>query len=289
VYEQFYGFRTKPFALLPQEEFLFLSKQHRMALDLLVYGLRNQAMFCVVTGGIGTGKTTLMRYLLARNGPNVGVAMITGMEGSFEELMQWILSGFGLDYQGKDKIGMQRELIDYLRRQEVRGKRMVLVLDEAQALDAHVLEALRLFSNINAGRTTLLQIILVGQPQLRDLLRRPEMQQFAQRVAVDYVLQPLDRDQTQAYIQHRISLSAQSRNDLFTSDACEAIYNASRGVPRIINLMADTALVYGYADQKQQIDATVVNDMLADKQKEGGWLFQQAPPAAVTPISGTGS
>jgi type II secretory pathway predicted ATPase ExeA len=108
-------------------------------------------------------------------------------------------------------------------------------------------------------------------------------------VAVDYVLQPLDRDQTQAYIQHRISLSAQSRNDLFTSDACEAIYNASRGVPRIINLMADTALVYGYADQKQQIDATVVNDMLADKQKEGGWLFQQAPPAAVTPISGTGS
>jgi type II secretory pathway predicted ATPase ExeA len=288
LYEQFYGFRAKPFALLPQEEFLYLSKQHRMALDLLVYGLRNQAMFCVVTGGIGTGKTTLMRYLLARNGPNVSVAMITGMEGTFEELLQWILSGFGLEYKGKDKIGMQQALIEYLKRQEVRGKRMVLVLDEAQALDAHVLEALRLFSNINAGRTTLLQIILVGQPQLRDLLRRPEMQQFAQRVAVDYVLQPLDREQTQAYIQHRLSLSTQNRNDLFTSDACEAIFNASRGIPRVINLLCDTALVYGYADQKQQIDGKLVNEMLADKQKDGGWLFQPAQPAAVTPITGAG-
>jgi type II secretory pathway predicted ATPase ExeA len=245
-------------------------------------------MFCVVTGGIGTGKTTLMRYLLARNGPNVSVAMITGMEGTFEELLQWILSGFGLDYKGRDKIGMQQALIEYLKRQEVRGKRMVLVLDEAQALDAHVLEALRLFSNINAGRTTLLQIILVGQPQLRDLLRRPEMQQFAQRVAVDYVLQPLDREQTQAYIQHRLSLSTQNRNDLFTSDACEAIFNASRGIPRVINLLCDTALVYGYADQKQQIDGKLVNEMLADKQKDGGWLFQPAHPAAVTPITGAG-
>ncbi len=288
MYEQFYGFRAKPFALLPQEEFLFLSKQHRMALDLLVYGLRNQAMFCVVSGDIGTGKTTLMRYLLARNGPNVSVAMITGMSGTFEELMQWILSGFGLDYKGRDKIGMQQALIEYLKRQEVRGKRMVLVIDEAQALDAEVLEQLRLFSNINAGRTTLLQTILVGQPGLREILRRSEMRQFAQRVAVDYVLMPLDRDQTLAYIQHRLSLSAQNRTDLFTTDACDAIYNASRGVPRVINLMCDTALVYGYADQKQQIDATVVNEMLADKQREGGWLFQAAQPVPVTPISQTG-
>jgi general secretion pathway protein A len=286
VYEQFYGFRTKPFALLPQEEFLFLSKQHRMALDLLVYGLRNQAMFCVVTGAIGTGKTTLMRYLLSRNGPNVQVAMITGMDGSFEELLQWILSGFGLDYKGKDKIGMQQALIEFLKRQEVRGKRMVLVIDEAQALDANVLEALRLFSNINAGRATLLQIILVGQPQLRDLLRRPEMQQFAQRVGVDYVLTPLDRDQTIQYIHHRVSMSALNRNDLFTTEACDAVFIASRGIPRIINLMCDTALVYGFADQKQQIDARTVEDMLADKQKEGGWLFQPLPPAAVTQISG---
>lgn len=286
MYEPFYGFRVKPFALLPQEEFLFLSKQHRMALDLLVYGLRNQAMFCVVTGDIGTGKTTLMRYLLSRNGPNVSVAMITGMHGSFEELMQWIFSGFGLDYRGKDRIGLQQALIEYLRRQEVRGKRMVLVIDEAQALNPDVLEELRLFSNINAGQTMLLQIILVGQPGLREILRRPEMRQFAQRVAVDYILSPLDREQTQAYIRHRLSLAGQSREDLFSAEACDAIFQASRGVPRVINLLCDTALVYGYADQKATIDAATVAEMLSDKQREGGWLFQQASPATVTPISG---
>ncbi len=289
MYESFYGFVHKPFALLPQEEFLFLSKQHRMALDLLVYGLRNQAMFCVVTGDIGTGKTTLMRYLLARNGPNVSVAMITGMHGTFEELMQWILSGFGLDYKGQDKIALQRTLIEYLRRQEVRGKRMVLVIDEAQALSADVLEELRLFSNVNAGRTMLLQTILVGQLGLREMLRRPEMRQFAQRVAVDYVLTPLDREQTVAYIRHRLSLAGRNREELFTTDACEAIYGASRGVPRVINLLSDMVLVYGYADEKKQIDATLVNEMLADKQREGGWLFQPSGPAAVTPIAGAGA
>jgi type II secretory pathway predicted ATPase ExeA len=289
MYESFYGFRQKPFALLPQEEFLFLSKQHRMALDLLVYGLRNQAMFCVVTGDIGTGKTTLMRYLLSRNGPNVSVAMITGVHGSFEELMQWILSAFGIDYKGKDRISMQQALIEFLRRQEVRGKRMVLVVDEAQALSADVLEELRLFSNVNAGRTTLLQTILVGQPNLREMLRRPEMRQFAQRVAVDYILAPLDRDQTQAYVRHRLALASEGRTDLFTTDACDAIFNASRGVPRVINLLCDTALVYGYADEKQQIDAATVNEMLADKQREGGWLFQPGPAATVTPISGAGN
>jgi type II secretory pathway predicted ATPase ExeA len=149
-----------------------------------------------------------------------------------------------------------------------------------------VLEELRLFSNVNAGRTILLQIILVGQLGLREMLRRPEMRQFAQRVAVDYVLTPLDREETQGYIQHRLATAATGRENLFTADACDAVYTASRGVPRIINLLCDTALVYGYADQKQFIDAATVNEMLADKAKEGGWLFQPAHPASVTPISG---
>ena len=284
MYEAFYGFRIKPFGLLPQEEFLFLSRQHRMALDMLVYGLRNEAMFCVVAGDIGTGKTTLMRYLLSRNSPDVSVAMITGMHGTFEELLQWILSGFQLDYRGSDKIGMQHALIDYLRRQEARGKRIGLVIDEAQALSSDVLEELRLFSNINAGRTTLLQTILVGQLGLRDMLRRPEMRQFAQRVGVDYTLTPLDREQTQAYIRHRLQ-RAHGRENLFTPEACDAVFAASRGVPRVINLLCDTALVYGYADQKPSIDALTVNEMVADKAREGGWLFQAAQPASVTPIA----
>jgi general secretion pathway protein A len=278
VYEPFYGFKVKPFALLPQEEFMFLSRQHRMALDLLIYGLRNQAMFCVVSGDIGTGKTTLMRYLLSRHGPRVSVGLVTGVSGTFSELMQWMLAEFGLDYRGLDKIGMQQALIDYLKRQEVQGRRVLLVIDEAQTLAAEVLEELRLFSNVNAGRTMLLQTVLVGQLTLRNTLRRSEMRQFAQRVAVDYLLSPLDKDQTQAYVRHRVTIARPGREDLFTDGACDAIFAASRGIPRIINLLCDTALVYGYADQKRVIDEDTVGEMLADKERSGGWLFDRRTP-----------
>jgi type II secretory pathway predicted ATPase ExeA len=275
VYEPFYGFNVKPFALLPQEEFMYLSRQHRLALDLLTYGLRNQAMFCVVCGDIGTGKTTLMRYLLGRHGPRIVVGMVTGVNGTFAELLQWMLAEFGLDHRGLDKIGMQQALVDYLKRQETHGKRVVLVIDEAQALAAEVLEELRLFSNINAGRKMLLQTVLVGQLTLRSTLRRSEMRQFAQRVAVDYLLAPLDKEQTKAYIRHRLAVANPSQANLFTDDACEAVFAASRGIPRIINLLCDTALVYGYADQKQSIDVETVNEILADKEREGGWLFDR--------------
>jgi len=288
MYEPFYGFKVKPFALLPQEEFMFLSRQHRMALDLLIYGLRNQAMFCVVTGDIGTGKTTLMRYLLSRHGPRTSVAMITGMNGTFVELLQWILTELGLEYKGLDRIAMQQALVQYLKWQDALNKRVVLIVDEAQSLAAEVLEDLRLFSNINASRTTLLQTVLVGQLALREMLRRPEMRQFAQRVAVDYLLAPLDKEQTHSYIRHRLGLACPGRENLFTAEACDAIFVASRGVPRIVNLFCDTALVYGYADQKQTIDVSTVNEMLGDKAREGGWLFQSSQPAPLTSVATNG-
>jgi type II secretory pathway predicted ATPase ExeA len=273
VYEPFYGFKLKPFALLPQEEFMFLSRQHRMALDLLIYALTNRALFCVVSGGIGTGKTTLLRFLLSRHASNTSVGMITGMSGSYEELLQWVLSQFGLDFRGLDRIALQQALVDHLKRQLAQGISTVLVIDEAQALSPEVLEELRLFSNINAGRMMLLQTILVGQPALRDTLRKQQMLQFAQRVAVDYVLTPLDRQQTGAYIRHRLQIAGPVTEDLFSLDACDAIFEASDGIPRIVNLLCDMALVYGYADQKPTIDADIVNEMLEDKARDGGWLF----------------
>ncbi len=277
MYESFYGFNVRPFALLPQEEFMYLSPQHRMALDLLVYGLSNRALFCVVTGDIGTGKTTLLRYLLKKRGPQISVGMVTGMSGTFVELLQWILAEFGLGYQGLDKIGMQQLLVEFAKREEARLKRLVLIVDEAQALALDVLEELRLFSNVSAGYAPILQIVLVGQLSLRDTLRRPEMRQFAQRVGVDYLLTPFDKDQTQAYIRHRLGLAGPGQENLFTPDACDAIFESSRGIPRIINLLSDTALVYGYADQKPVIDASTVSEMLRDKARAGGWLFNRPP------------
>ena len=279
MYETFYGFRVKPFGLSPQEEFLFLSRQHRMALELLVYGLRNQAMFCVVTGDIGTGKTTLMRHLLNRRGAGNAVAMITGMHGTFTDLLQWILSEFGVEYQGLDKIAMQRALVEQLKWVNAHNKRVVLIIDEAQSLAPEVLEELRLFSNVNAGSTMLLQTVLVGQLGLRAMLRRLDMRPLAQRIGVDYVLGPLDKEQTHEYIRHRLSVAGPGREGLFTADACNAIFAASRGIPRVINLFCDTALVYGYADQKQTIDATTVKEMLDDKARDGGWLFQPSRPS----------
>jgi general secretion pathway protein A len=161
------------------------------------------------------------------------------------------------------------------KREEASGRRMVLIIDEAQSLAPEVLEELRLFSNVSAGYAPVLQTVLVGQPALRDTLRRREMRQFAQRVGVDYVLTPLDKEQTQAYIRHRLGLAGPGQEDLFTAEACDAIFEMSRGIPRIINLLSDTALVYGYADQKPAIDATTVNEMLRDKAREGGWLFNR--------------
>ena len=288
MYETFYGFKVKPFGLSPQEEFLFLSRQHRMALELLVYGIRNQAMFCAVTGDIGTGKTTLMRRLFGGRGPGNAVAMITGMHGTFTELLQWVLSEFGVDYQGLDKLALQHALTQQLKWVNARNKRVILVIDEAQSLAPEVLEELRLFSNINAGSMMLLQTVLVGQLGLRDTLRRPDMRPLAQRIGVDYVLTPLDKEQTHEYIRHRLGAAGSGREGLFTAEACDAIYMASRGVPRVINLFCDTALVYGYADQKQTIDAATVNEMLGDKTRDGGWLFQSSQPPPLASVTGIG-
>jgi len=273
MYEAYYGFNLRPFALLPQDEFMFLSRQHRMALDLLVYGLSNRALFCVVYGEIGTGKTTLLRYLLKRRGPNITVGMVTGINGGFHELLQWALLEFGLEHQGLDKIEMQKRLVEFVKREEAKGRRIVLILDEAQALAPSVLEELRLFSNVYAEYAPLLQTVLVGQLSLRTTLRRREMRQFAQRVGVDFHLTPLDQEQTEAYIRHRLGLAGPGREHLFTSEACQAVFSVSQGIPRIINLLCDTALVYGYADQKPTIDVGVVNEMLLDKARDGGWLF----------------
>ncbi len=282
MYEAFYGFREKPFSIIPDPGFLYFSPKHRMAFDLLEYGLMNQAGFNVITGEIGTGKTTLIRHLLGQMGPDVTVGLISNTHQSFGELLQWILFAFNLEYRGKEKVEMFHTFLDFLVQQYGQNKRAVLIVDEAQNMAAETLEELRMLSNVNADKDQVLQVILVGQAGLRDTLRRPDLEQFAQRIAVDYHLEALNQDETRTYIRHRINIAGVDNPGLFDEAACDAVYQHSQGVPRLINLLCDTSLVYGFAEQKTKIDAQIVNDVAADKHKGGIFPVQEKKRVAIS-------
>lgn len=268
MYETFYGFRSKPFSLLPDPEFLYPSKKHQTALTLLEYGLMNQASFSVITGDIGTGKTTLIRHLLNRMGRDMMVGLISNTHSSFGELLQWILLAFNLESTGKDRVDSYKTFVDFLIKQYSLNRRTVLVVDEAQNMSHQALEELRMLSNVNSEKDQVLQVILLGQPGLRDNLRDPRLEQFAQRIAVDYNLEPLDKDETRNYIRYRIEVAG-GNPDTFDDEACDVIFRYSGGTPRLINLLCDTALVYGYAEQSRCIDGRLAEDVVRDKQMGG--------------------
>lgn len=279
MYKAHFGLREKPFSLLPDPSFLYLSDKHRMALALLQYGLSNQAGFTAITGGIGTGKTTLIRHLLNTMEQDVTVGLISNTHRSFGELLQWILLAFNLDHANKSKVEMYQTFVEFMIREYARNRRTVLIVDEAQNMEADTLEELRMLSNVNADKDQVLQVVLVGQQQLRDTLRRPDLVQFAQRISVDYHLTPLTAEETQAYIRHRLSVAGGDPG-LFTDAACAAVHQFSHGVPRLVNLLSDLALVYGYAEQRKQIDADLIADVAREKQ--AGGLFP-APEAGLAP------
>ena len=277
MYQSFYGFREKPFSLLPDSGFLYLSGKHRMALTLLEYGLMNQAGFTVISGGIGTGKTTLIRKLLNDIDPTLKVGLISNTHQTFGDLLQWIALAYDLPHQGKDKVQLYQDFMEFIIHEYAQGRRTVLIVDEAQNMPADTLEELRMLSNINADKDQVLQIILVGQRELRETLKRPDLVQFAQRIGVDYHLEPLDAEETSDYIRHRCK-TAGGKAELFSDQVCQLIHQYSGGVPRLINLLCDTALVYGYAEQRDRVDATLVEEVAKEKQKGGLFPIQNAAP-----------
>ncbi len=283
MYEAFYGFREKPFSIIPDPGFLYLSRKHRMALDLLEYGLMNQAGFNVVTGDIGTGKTTLIRHLLGHMDRSMTVGLISNTHHSFGELLQWILFAFKLDYRGKEKVELFHTFVEFLISEYAQGRRTVLIVDEAQNMSPETLEELRMLSNVNADKDQVLQVILVGQARLRDLLQRPDLEQFAQRIAVDYHLEPLEGDETARYIRHRVAVAGGADPDLFDDAACAAIHAYTGGVPRLINLLCDTALVYGFAEQKKRIGVQIVDEVMADKLRGGISIMARKVPDRLLP------
>lgn len=235
MYETFYGFNQKPFSMLPDPSFLFLSKKHQAALTLLEYGLMNQVGFCILSGEPGTGKTTILRALLNRlDKDDMTVGLISNTHQSFGGLLDWILSVFDLHKANLTHVEMHQLFVDFLINEYANNRHVLLIVDEAQNIDPETLEELRMLSNVNTEKDQLLQVVLAGQPLLKENLRKPELMQFAQRIGVDYHLQSLSLAETFGYIQHRLVVAGAER-DVFTPEACERIHCYSGGSPRLIN------------------------------------------------------
>ena len=268
MYETHFGFREKPFSLLPDPGFLYLGRRHSMALAMLQYGVRSQAGFTVIAGEIGSGKTTLIRHLLDQLESDVTVGLISNTHSSFGELLEWVLLAFGIPHQGLDKVARHHRFTEFLISEYSKRRRTVLIIDEAQNLAPEALEELRMLSNINADKSLVLQLVLVGQPELRMLLRRPGLEQFAQRVSVAYYLEALSLEETVAYVRHRLKVAGGNPR-LFDSDALEWVHRASRGVPRVVNTICDMALVYAYASGQTQVDRATVEEVVRDRVATG--------------------
>jgi general secretion pathway protein A len=267
MYEAFYGLREKPFSILPKGNLIFWGRMHRMAFAMLEFGVLNHAGFTVVTGEIGSGKTTLVRHLLTKIGDNVNVGMIANTPRGRDELLRWIMMSLRQPIEG-DYLVVFRRFQEFLNEQARKRRYTVLVIDEAQNLGVEALEELRMLSNLNSDDAQILQLILIGQPQLRDQLRDPKLEQFAQRVSSDFHLTPLDATEVPQYIEFRLKAVGAARQ-LFTDGACALVAKASRGVPRIINILCDTVMVYGFAAGAETITAELVSQVIADKQTYG--------------------
>src|SRR5450755_81400 len=264
MYESFYGFKAKPFSLNPDPAFIFLATPHRKALTMLEYCLANEAAFCLISGEVGSGKTTLIRHLLNNLEQTITVGLISNTSPHFGRLLQWICMSFGLEYKDKDEVTLYEVFTRFLIDEYAKGHRVVLIVDEAQNLGPVRLEELRVLSNINADKHLLLQTILVGQPELRALIRTPQLLQLAQRIGADYHIGALSAEEARHYVHHRLRVAG-GRLSLFTHTAVMLAYQKSGGIPRLINHYCDRALISGYADGRARIDGELMAQVIQDR------------------------
>ncbi len=275
MYEAFYGLRDKPFSILPDPDLIYWCQNHRLAFAMLEFGVMNSAGFTVITGEIGCGKTTLIRYLLRKLDHHVSACLISNTPRTQDGLLPWVLMSLNQPFEGSHP-ALFKQFQQFLYEQCARGRRTILIIDEAQNLASDALEELRMLSNINTDKKQFLQIILVGQPQLKELLRAPQLLQFAQRVSSDFHLRPLNEREVGEYIEFRLK-AVGAPSQLFTDDACRFVASISRGIPRTINILCDTALVYGFAAEAGSITAELVSKVVQNKAQFGVLPFDLQP------------
>ena len=265
MYEQFYGLKEKPFEITPDPRFLYMSEQHREAYAHLTYALNETKGFTVITGEVGTGKTTLIQMLLARLDGHTRTAHLFNPKLSTRDFLNYICHDLGLKTEGLTTKGELLTLLhSFLLECYARKERVVLIIDEAQTLSPKLLEEVRLLTNLETPKSKLLQVILMGQPELDKILADQRFRQLRQRISVRYHLKPLNRDETREYIEKRLKVAGARDCHLFDEGAVREIWKRSNGVPRIINVLCDNALVTGYVEEKRPIDRKIIRDVARD-------------------------
>lgn len=269
MYEAFYGLSSKPFQLSPDPNFYFGSKQHRRAKAYLDYGVLRNDGFIVITGEVGAGKTTLLRGLLdSLNRSNVVIGNVVTTQLDAEDTLRMVGAAFGVRVKDAPKSEVLMSLEAFFVNQVTQGKRCLLIVDEAQNLTARAVEELRMLSNFQFSNQSLLQTFLVGQPEFRGILQKPEMEQFRQRVAATCHIGPLDEDETQRYMEHRLKCAGSTGKPTFDHDAYPAIHKASNGIPRRINRLCDRLLLLGFMQGRSHLTLADVKEVLRDIAQE---------------------
>ena len=276
MYESFYGLKEKPFDLHPDPDYLYMSRGHENAYTHLEYAIRENKGFVIVTGEIGSGKTTLINFLLTKIRQDIEVGLISNTSLTPEQFIMILCEEFEVSLNpsdSEDKARMLGRFHEFLLAQFGKKKRVILIIDEAQNLAPETLEEIRMLSNLEAEKHHLIQIILVGQPELKTKLQLKELEQFAQRITVHCHLEGLGREELDHYIRYRLQVAGARNVDVFSDNAVGAVHRYSRGIPRLINILCDTALVFGYADGLTRIDEGVIKAVV-ESRKAGGLLTE---------------
>jgi len=263
MYKEFYGFTTYPFALTPDTQFLYPSENYKDCLFYLLHGLQREYGLLVMTGAIGTGKTFVLHTLLKKLDEKTHAAFIVNSKLNSFEILQYASKEFNLEITGQSKAELLLNLRAFLLTHAMINEKVVLIIDEAQNLSVEVLEDLRLLTNFENAEKKLIQIILVGQVQLEKTLQLPELTQLSQRVGFSCRLTPLNYEETQGYIRQRLAVAG-APEPLFTSQAIKAIYTYTKGIPRVINIMCDLALLFGFIDETREIGPTTIQEVIRD-------------------------
>lgn len=269
MYEIFYSLNLKPFSITSNPSFLFLSERHKEALAHLVYGIRERVGFIQITGEVGTGKTTLCRALLNQLDDKTRTAFVFNPNVSEIQLLQTIVEDFGIDTRAKSKGGLLAELNRFLIAQLTAGNNAVLIIDEAQNMTSRLLEQVRMLSNLEADNEKLIQIVLVGQPELREKLEAPNLRQLRQRISVRYHIEALSRRELPLYVMHRLeSAGVNGRGPEFDDQAFDAIYEYSGGIPRLINVLCNKALLTGFVMEERRITLEMIQQSIREIEGE---------------------